>query len=460
MCGIWGMVSHNGNMLKQDVMDPMRSMYLLTSLRGEHSTGMMCGKKEFNSDEIDAFWYKSVGNPYEFFKSKHFERFERDYAGQSRTFWGHGRHATKGTVTTANAHPFVCDHITLIHNGTISKGVDVAKDGTDSEAVCKSIAKKGLQETLDGVEGAYVLVWIDTKDGTVNIIRNSQRTLYQMDIVNDRSFFASEGETLEYLRTKHLTANERTKCNYPYLVDTGKLYSYDLVGNDKPHIRPMTFKTAWQVTAAGTVINNAVKTVKKPNVVPLLPPVTTGSPKAVEFKELIGKNINFIVERTTKEGNGMIAYHGEAYDNENGIDGNKIVFRTRDSREFEDKMDSLLCGKVASVSTVFPSQKITFTIKTKTIEEYDVNTDAEEDDNNITLVTLQNGEMIEEGKYLSLALSNCFHCASPIALSDAAEVQMCTNSIGVESLECPDCVKLKSHYEEVANDITLKGIMQ
>lgn len=97
-------------------------------------------------------------------------------------FLGHCRAATKGSVKPTNAHPFRFDHTLGVHNGTIRwkfKGSDDYE--TDSEALYALINNEGIESALNQVKNAdpaYALAWVDTKEKTLNFIKNDKRPLY------------------------------------------------------------------------------------------------------------------------------------------------------------------------------------------------------------------------------------------------------------------------------------------
>jgi predicted glutamine amidotransferase len=109
---------------------------------------------------------------------------------------GHNRSSTIGITNKRNAHPFRHGHITLVHNGTLHKSINVkghGQFGTDSESICASIARCGIEETYSKLDGAAALMWWDEKTGRLNTVRNYQRPLvmcYTEDY--QHIFFASQ----------------------------------------------------------------------------------------------------------------------------------------------------------------------------------------------------------------------------------------------------------------------------
>src|SRR3546814_3133548 len=103
---------------------------------------------------------------------------------QSLAFVGHNRFATKGKVNDLNAHPFHYGNIVGAHNGTLEKSSWDALDkklgedtDVDSQAIIKSIATFGIEETVPLLQGAWALVWFDMEAQTLNFLRKDERPL-------------------------------------------------------------------------------------------------------------------------------------------------------------------------------------------------------------------------------------------------------------------------------------------
>ena len=116
---------------------------------------------------------------------------------------GHSRLATAGKVNVQNAHPMnIQGKIIGMHNGTVNKHRPDYKnldEMTDSLLLYESILAKGLYPTLANlyVKDAYALTFYDTRDGTVNIIRNDERPLVFAETKSGALFWASEARMLE-----------------------------------------------------------------------------------------------------------------------------------------------------------------------------------------------------------------------------------------------------------------------
>lgn len=172
MCGLVGVIGNTNSALKRKM---FKTMLWLDTIRGKDSTGVFavdgegevvtmkraCTAEEFlDSKKVDAFLAQS--NPYS-------------------AIIGHNRAATVGKVNSRNAHPFEHGDITLVHNGTLRnhKTLDSAKDHTvDSEMLCDDINRNGWKQTIEGVDGAFAVIWHDKSNNTLNFMKNSERPLW------------------------------------------------------------------------------------------------------------------------------------------------------------------------------------------------------------------------------------------------------------------------------------------
>lgn len=174
MCGIVG----RAGALKLSDERVFKTLLLLDWFRGQDSTGMAVISKQKNVDVL-----KVADDP--IILMQHAE-FESTMVGDSDAIWiGHNRASTVGRSTRANAHPFECDHITGVHNGTLTKdGLKVIAERvpeyyeTDSETIFAHIALYGVDATIPLLEGAWALVWYDSIEESLNMIRNDQRPLF------------------------------------------------------------------------------------------------------------------------------------------------------------------------------------------------------------------------------------------------------------------------------------------
>jgi len=235
MCGIYGLFyKSSGGCMPGDI-DMLKNMAIVTSLRGDHSSGISV----LRNDPSKRPWVvKSIGDPFNLFHNKDVVvEMKKFFEGTKASLgaFGHGRLATRGDITSRNAHPFVEGHITLVHNGTINSGVDMTKEceqgkkvDVDSHALAISMSKVGVKEALSRVYGAFAIIAHDQQEKCVWIARNTERPLHYI-IGANRLFIMSEEKALEYvvMRDARLTSYSQKGMDVEQFK-ANKLYKFDL----------------------------------------------------------------------------------------------------------------------------------------------------------------------------------------------------------------------------------------
>ena len=182
MCGVVGIA---GNLFAREELT-MKRLLLLDSLRGMDSTGIAAVRMGGMKVEIA----KRATHCFNLYDSKQF--IDALNGNTSIAFIGHNRAATSGLIKDVNAHPFQIEHITGVHNGTLEdKDKKMLEDwlgesyNVDSEALFAAIAKFGVKEVIpklhkgrDHYKGAWSLVWWNSKEKTLNFLRNEHRPLW------------------------------------------------------------------------------------------------------------------------------------------------------------------------------------------------------------------------------------------------------------------------------------------
>ena len=243
MCGIVGFISGAGKSgWPQDRVTFLRQGLVVDTLRGFDSTGVFT--VDAGAATEPAYWEKDVLSGPDFVQHKDFQKMVSN-ASDLRAAIGHNRAATKGAVTSDNAHPFQVGNITLVHNGTLSylsglplspykdkqlKGVDV-----DSEVIAHNLAHKPIEEWYEDLVGAWALVWHDASDGSINMVRNAQRPLHIAKVEKeDTILIASEADMLSFV-------SRRARINIEdiYLLGLDTLFKWK---PDTPVMSPVTTK--------------------------------------------------------------------------------------------------------------------------------------------------------------------------------------------------------------------------
>lgn len=171
MCGLVGILGEVG----KENENAFKTLVYIDAVRGMDSTGVFL----FNGYTRKGELLKDVGGPEWFDWSTDFSTVLNKTS--STIYMGHNRAATKGEVTKENAHPFAHGDIVGCHNGTLFAKYTFEKGnsfGTDSEALIHHIAHNGIEDAWSKVDGAAAISFVDTKESTVNFIRNDQRPLW------------------------------------------------------------------------------------------------------------------------------------------------------------------------------------------------------------------------------------------------------------------------------------------
>lgn len=195
MCGHVGVI---GNLYQKDL-DVFHDLLWAGALRGMHSTGIAAIDQDGKSQVL-----KAVGSPM-MLRVKEGNPLASLVTQQRRVLMGHNRHATRGEINEANAHPFMFDNVVGAHNGTLDGRTarhlpDFDKYGTDSAALFANLDQFAPDEVIPQIEGAWALVWYDRRDHSISFLRNAQRPFaYAFNDTGQVMYYASEAGMLRWV---------------------------------------------------------------------------------------------------------------------------------------------------------------------------------------------------------------------------------------------------------------------
>lgn len=197
MCGIVGGMSST---LNQGELNKIKGLMIMSCFRGMFGSGSMVVVPQKKT--LSIMTHKTELCAAELMCD---EDFLSAIGKSPKIVVTHARAPTKGDNSLDNVHPHRCKHITGVHNGTMYRIMDktIGNDESDSVAVFAAIAEHGVEAFVKESRGAYSLVWLDVKNGTLNFLRNDQRPMVLASIGWNGNvstmYFASELGQLRYV---------------------------------------------------------------------------------------------------------------------------------------------------------------------------------------------------------------------------------------------------------------------
>lgn len=235
MCGIVACINSGDSAVNSD--DFIANAILTGAVRGQDSTGI------FQADRNGKIYsHKMATSGCMFAEDKTTISFVRD-TRLSRITVVHHRAATVGSITDANAHPFLCPMsaeqvkngkqgtLVGVHNGSLVSWKDKpdAKNFTvDSNWALAHIAKHGIDAFKD-IIGPYCFMWTTTDaPDKLYVARNSGRPMH-VAFTKDKkqAYFASEAGMLAWLCERNNISIEDSIM----VVGTDTLYTFDTSGS-------------------------------------------------------------------------------------------------------------------------------------------------------------------------------------------------------------------------------------
>ena len=223
MCGLLAVINGKSG-YDIDTRNFIKQGLIVGMVRGEDSTGMF----QIDSKGV-CKTIKGALDGHAFAQQKKVIKIAED-ADTAFATLVHHRAATHGEISFDNSHPFEhnvkgAGHIIGAHNGTVSsfaRTQDGNKFDVDSDWLYYNIAKKGADEFLDHVSGAYALTWYDFHERTVNLASNGDRPLHFAFVHNKNIVLvASEMEMLWWLSVRN-----RLPIEQPMFVPKGEIISF------------------------------------------------------------------------------------------------------------------------------------------------------------------------------------------------------------------------------------------
>lgn len=267
MCGIVGYISVS------DKAHPLAKRHfsdyalMLDTLRGSDSTGIIRVNKEF---DVHTMHTTAAGR--KFVHTDEYDKWMQEFDGWAMI--GHNRAATAGSVKLENAHPFTFGEVTMVHNGTLHNGGRSVPgfDPTlevDSMQIARALSETGpehseVKKLLARIDGSFALVWVDRRDQSINMCRNSSRPLhFGFNESKDIMWFMSDGNHLHAI-TQSL-GKSPSKVNSIYNMDKMKLLKFkkgnmvpEVTAFD-PFVRPQPVQPEGGNTTTSSEIGSALK---------------------------------------------------------------------------------------------------------------------------------------------------------------------------------------------------------
>lgn len=229
MCGIVFTINDDAYCTNLD--DWFADALLASQVRGLHSTGM------FQIKGGESTLFKKDVNASEFLNLEGAKHLLRSTALRGVSV-GHVRHATSGSISAENAHPFKAvredgSYIVMVHNGSL-QGWRNKKESShfqvDSEWMAHMLAMEG-HDAFEYFNGAFALVWYDSNHpDSLFMARNKERPLHYI-VTNDSKTIigCSELGMLGWLSHKHgLELDHKSQFNSPYYLEDGKIYKFNM----------------------------------------------------------------------------------------------------------------------------------------------------------------------------------------------------------------------------------------
>lgn len=223
MCGIFGFI--RSNPASQPQANFMADGFVAGQLRGPHGTGVMVVAPDHG---VVGYTEPIVGA--DFVRHDGALKVLSTINGSLASV-GHNRFTTSGQNIAEHCHPFQWGDIMGVHNGSIPSWVlqkfdPKASHPVDSSRLYAAISRsKNPIEVLEEIaEGAYALVWYDSKTRTIHMARNNERPLHIIQSAFG-VYFASERDMVVWIAGRN---NLFSAGDSVALLNPHTLYSFPL----------------------------------------------------------------------------------------------------------------------------------------------------------------------------------------------------------------------------------------
>lgn len=181
MCGIIAVLPKNKHTgITSQLAEVFTDGLVIDSLRGVDGTGVVSVNKWGNVK-----WGKVGDHPFKMVQSAGYQALIKDAIRDGVILFGHNRKATVGGIDNDTAHPFVKDHIIVVHNGNVSNHHEIGKFDVDSEALAHVLAEEDNPIlALNKVRGAFATMWYNAKSKKFYVCRNNDRPLSYIEMPN------------------------------------------------------------------------------------------------------------------------------------------------------------------------------------------------------------------------------------------------------------------------------------
>jgi predicted glutamine amidotransferase len=444
MCGHFGIINREKNILNSDKLIKIFNQGLYcNSVRGQHGTGV-CAIN--NKGEVKI--YKRALNSADFIELPTAKKIIND--NNNLMLLGHNRHATYGSHTDTNTHPFKNYNITLFHNGTL-KSHTTLNPGTpfdvDSDAISYLLSGgEDIKKSLEKLNGAYALVWYDEELKTLNFARNDERTFYIAETKSGSVIYSSESKLIEWLVDRNDVDIDKI-----YALAPGIHVSYPLdAKNEVTYTDFKPYKIDYKdYYIKGYKYNSDLKS--------LIPDVKTGS--IIIVKGIEWCNYSNSVERKP-DTYGFISclFKEDIYFNISGVKLSESTIYIDKQLELKVNSitsdclgygtfirvveDTVISGQIINIKKSVENSLKDIISKSKELdlyveEEYSFSSDIDVDKETLTLNMVKgaNGRYITIKEFLRKVKNGCSNCTEDISVDNAYSTYWddCDNPY------CPDC---------------------